>query len=135
MSSSKAFRLLQETQDAGDQLAGDLPKCVPSNPLSRAAYTHVRSHLHPTILNHSMRVFIYAVLLSEKEKLPWSEGDRLPLLFTTAMFHDMGTADCCDGPQRFEVEGGDAAVAFLTSHGVSEEEAHQVWVAIACVST
>lgn len=71
--------------------------------------------------------------MSEKESLPWHESDRLPLLFTAAMFHDFGTTETCgNGSQRFEVEGADAAVAFLLSHGISDADAHEVWVAIAC---
>lgn len=47
------------------------------------------------------------------------------------MLHDMGTCDACNGEQRFEVEGADAAKAHLTAAGVSESDAHKVWTAIA----
>lgn len=111
--------------------ADGLPSCVPNDPVSKAAFDRARSELDPVILRHSLRVFIYALSVSEKENHPWHQADRLPLLFTAAMFHDMGTASSCDGPQRFEVEGADAAVEFLKSHGVEEDLAHEVWVAIA----
>ena len=105
---------------------------VPNDAISQAAYEHVRSNLDPVILNHSLRTFLYALATSEKEQLPWHEPMRQPLLFVAAVFHDMGTTHSCDGPQRFEVEGADAAVAFLQSHGVPDHDAHEVWVAIAC---
>lgn len=57
--------------------------------------------------------------------------ERLHLLFTAAILHDIGTCDAHNGDQRFEVEGADAAFHFLKSHGVSEADAHDVWTAIA----
>jgi hypothetical protein len=54
------------------------------------------------------------------------------LLFTACLFHDIGTAQKYDGSQRFEVEGADAAVKFLFTHGIGAAEAHDVWTAIAC---
>lgn len=45
--------------------------------------------------------------------------------------HDFGACQHHDGEQRFEVEGGDAAVEFLRSNGIGGEQAHEVWVAIA----
>ncbi|EIW75630.1 hypothetical protein CONPUDRAFT_65884, partial [Coniophora puteana RWD-64-598 SS2] len=55
------------------------------------------------------------------------------LLFTACLFHDMGTCEACNGPQRFEVEGADAASAFITSHSpnTSRNDVHEVWMAIA----
>jgi hypothetical protein len=43
----------------------------------------------------------------------------------------VGVAPAFDGPQRFEVEGADAAVALMREHGRSTLEADEVWQAIA----
>jgi hypothetical protein len=110
----------------------DIPSCVPSDPLSNAAYLHAKQHLHPLILSHSLRVFLYMIALSEREQTHWHDNEHLPLLFTAAMFHDFGTTELCNGPERFEVEGADAAVAFLLSHEIPAATTHQIWVAIAC---
>ena len=115
-----------------DQSSGDTPACVPADELSQAAYLHAKHHLHPLILNHSIRVFLYMIALSERDSTYWHDKDHLPLLFTAAMFHDFGTTEICNGPERFEVEGADAAVKFLESHGIDSDTAHEVWVAIAC---
>ena len=129
MCQTAAWRLLSRHESDVSKSSRDIPSCVPHDELSMAAYKHVQQELHPVILNHSLRVFIYAVSISEKEGLPWHEStlSRLSLLFVAAMFHDFGTVQSCNGPQRFEVEGADAAVAFLKSHGVSVEKAHEVW--------
>ncbi|KAK3053890.1 hypothetical protein LTR09_005170 [Extremus antarcticus] len=131
MCNTTALVLLGSSQSADEEnIPTEVPAYVPADTLSQAAYDVARSNLHPTILNHSLRTFIYALSVSEQEKLGWHEPDRLPLLFTAAIFHDMGTTDICDGPQRFEVEGADAAVSFLRGHDVPEEDRKEVWLAI-----
>lgn len=111
------------------------PSWVPADPLSQSAYTYAHQHLHPDILSHSARVYHYAHTLATREKNnPWSQPERLPLLFTAALFHDIGTSSTHDGPQRFEVEGADAAVSHLKTFGegkVSESDCQSVWIAIA----
>lgn len=89
--------------------------------------------LHPSILNHSIRVFHYAEAIAKHNRSKYFTVPlQRDLLFTACLFHDMGTTQECNGPQRFEVEGADAAVKHLSSVGVSEADAHGVWTAIAC---
>lgn len=108
------------------------PDCVPSDPISQAAYKYAAEHLHPSILNHSLRVYLLAHSLSTREKsLYTTTQTHLPLLFTASILHDIGTTAPHAGPQRFEVEGADGAQTLLRSHGVSEADAHHVWTAIA----
>ncbi|KAF2487027.1 hypothetical protein BDY17DRAFT_319596 [Neohortaea acidophila] len=118
----------------GTALASDsIPDCVPSDDLSQAAYKYASQLLHPAILNHSIRVFLYAKEVAVREASEWSKIDRLPLLFTASIMHDVGTTDAHNGAQRFEVEGADAAVAVMRDSGTnaSEQDMHDVWVAIA----
>jgi hypothetical protein len=107
------------------------PDIVPKDTISQAAFAHAAKHLHPSILNHSIRVFLYAQAIAERENSEWAGSDRLPLLFTACILHDIGTTSLYNGPLRFEVEGADAATSFLKEQGVSEADAHEVWVAIA----
>ena len=108
-----------------------IPDCVPYEDLSQAAYKYAASHLHPIILNHSIRVFLYAKAIAEREGSSWINTGRIPFLFTACTCHDLGTTIEHDGTQRFEVEGADAAVNLCRQHGASEADAHEVWVAIA----
>ena len=118
-----------------------VPDCVPPDQVSQAAYHYAAQHLHPTILNHSLRVYLYAKALGDREHSPWTTADnnRLALLVTACILHDVGTTSTHDGPQRFEIEGADAASTFLLhsnpSFVVSAADAHEVWVAIALHST
>lgn len=107
------------------------PDCVPTDTLSRHAYTYASAALHPAILNHSLRTYLYAKAIAERENSPWASPDRLHLLFATCIYHDIGTCCGADSPQRFEVEGAEKGVSDLRSLNVSEADAHEVWVAIA----
>jgi hypothetical protein len=57
-------------------------------------------------------------------------------LYVGAMCHDLGlTEKYRSTDQRFELDGADAARAFLLSHGYSESDARNVWLAIALHTT
>ncbi|KAK4903294.1 hypothetical protein LTR27_000222 [Elasticomyces elasticus] len=105
--------------------------CVPADKLSQSAYTYAAKNLHPAILVHSLRVWLYAKALAQREGSDYGSSKYLPLLFAACIFHDVGSCAAHNGSQRFEVEGGDAATSHLRAHGVSESDAHDVWVAIA----
>jgi len=93
--------------------------------------TLAESNVHPAVFNHSVRVFLHALELGKKEGSSLVQPDRVHLLWTASILHDLGTTDPYDGPQRFEVKGADAASQFLKSKGISDADAHEVWVAIA----
>ncbi|KAK4548767.1 hypothetical protein LTR36_008540 [Oleoguttula mirabilis] len=107
------------------------PDCVPTDTISRVAYSYASTALHPAILHHSLRVFLYARTLAQREHPIWSSPDRLALLFAACIYHDIGTVCGADSPQRFEVEGADLAAQNLRSANVPEHDVHEVWVAIA----
>ncbi|MDQ0767108.1 HD domain-containing protein [Streptomyces canus] len=92
------------------------------------AYEHVRGLLHPAIFNHSIRVWIIANNAAAGLSLTTEECDALAV---ACLFHDAGTATEYDGPQRFEVEGADAASDFLAERGFDPTLRKQVWEAIA----
>ena len=108
-----------------------VPDCIPTDSLSQSAYTYAFQQLQPTILNHSIRVYLYAKAISDREQDSWAATGRLPHLFAACILHDLGSTATHDGPQRFEVEGADAAADFLRRNGVIERAVHEVWVAIA----
>ncbi|WP_457949983.1 HD domain-containing protein [Pseudarthrobacter sp. alpha12b] len=83
--------------------------------------------LQRPIFNHSARVFEYARTIAVGEGC----AVDVAALRIASLFHDAGTLDEYDGPQRFEVEGADAAAAFLTTHGWEAARVDSVWEAIA----
>lgn len=104
---------------------------IPPSGIAGDALRYARELEHPAIFNHSIRAFAYATHVLARP----GGGDIDPVLaerlFLAAVFHDIGTTDEHDGDQRFEVEGADAAAAFLRSRGWNEAEADLVWEAIA----
>ena len=113
-----------------------IPDCIPSDLLCQSAYTFAAKHLHPSILAHSLRVFLHArhilALPSTVSGVHWEidKAHAETMTFIAAMFHDMGTTAACNGPERFEVEGADAAATFLTGR-LDEKDIHAVWTAVA----
>lgn len=106
---------------------------VPQTSISQAVFKHALNLLAPAILNHSMRVYLYAKALAHHIASTYAtDAAKLDLLFTACLFHDIGTTDEYDGSQRFEVEGGDAAVKHLDQFDISAADKHDVWTAIAC---
>ena len=102
---------------------------VPPSTLCAAAFDLVIAATLPlSILHHSLRVYLLAKWLAQRENSEWAEND---LLFVACMTHDIGASHKHDGSQRFEVEGADAAADLVRSHGKSEADAHEVWTAIA----
>jgi hypothetical protein len=58
------------------------------------------------------------------------------LAYVGGLFHDLGlTADYRTKDRRFELDGAEAAYTFLRDHGRSEQEARNVWLAIALHTT
>lgn len=105
---------------------------IPSTPLSQHAFELAQSTLPEPLLNHSLRVFVFARWLAERENSPLvADAHQLDLLFVACICHDFGATAHHDGPERFECCGADAAVAFLDTHAVSKPDAHAVWTAIA----
>ena len=94
-----------------------------SNDTCKAAFQYAKKHMHPAILNHCIRVYLYAQREYEPSSVP---------LFVACILHDIGSCEVCSGTQRFEVEGADKAVQIMKEFKETEQDCHDVWVAIAC---
>jgi len=104
---------------------------VTDTPLVRDAVELSRSLLEPYLFNHVMRSWLFGILLSEGVKLvPDPE-----LLALSAVLHDLGLTDRYTAENRFEVDGANAARAFLKDRGISTQQAQVVWDAIALHTT
>lgn len=105
---------------------------IPSTPLAIAATELVRGAADDTLFHHSRRVFLWGALKARSRNL-WLDHE---LAYVGAMFHDLGlTEKYRRTDQRFEIDGADAAHAFLLEHGRSEADAREVWLSIALHTT
>ena len=104
---------------------------VTDTTLVRDAIELSRSSLEPYLFNHVMRSWLFAILLSEgAEFTPDPE-----LLAVSAVLHDLGLTDHYTAENRFEVDGANAARAFLKDRGISTQQRQVVWDAIALHTT
>jgi hypothetical protein len=99
--------------------------------LVRDAVELSRSLLEPYLFNHVMRSWLYGILLSEGAK-PAPDPE---LLAVSAVLHDLGLTDRYTAENRFEVDGANAARAFLKDRGISTQQTQVVWDAIALHTT
>ena len=105
---------------------------VPDSKLAREATELVRDTESPLLFNHSTRVYYFASLAGKRRRAKFDPE----LLYVGAMFHDMGlTPRYSSKSDRFEVDGANAARAFLRRHNISQEEIDTVWTAIALHTT
>jgi hypothetical protein len=105
---------------------------IPDSAPAKAATELVRDIESDLLYHHSRRVFLWAALTGERKALRYDPE----LLYFGAMFHDMGLTKEFSSPDlRFEVDGANAARSFLRSHGISESDVEDVWMAIALHTT
>ncbi|MEW1780518.1 HD domain-containing protein [Streptomyces sp. NPDC086777] len=104
---------------------------LPSSPLATAVMSEVRSLVHPSLVNHCVRSFLWARLYGEYLGALNDAAYDEDLLFAACVAHDLGTSPLAQGKLRFEVEGADLAAALVTRLGVSAADADRVWEAIA----
>jgi HD superfamily phosphodiesterase len=105
---------------------------IPDTPLTREITEYIRDTEDELLFNHSRRVFLFGALQGRRRGLQ----PDLELLYTGAMFHDIGlTEGYRTSMLRFEVDGANAARDFLLERGFDEATARKVWLAIALHTT
>ena len=105
---------------------------IPDSKLAQAATQLIRDTEPPLLFHHSTRVYLFGALAGNRKNLKFDPE----LLYIGAMFHDIGlTKQYSSATERFEVDGANAARAFLKQHGVPETAMDVVWDAIALHTT
>jgi hypothetical protein len=105
---------------------------IPDTDLVREATSLVRKAADDTLFNHSRRVFLWGTLKAAARGLDVDPE----LAYVGGLFHDLGlTPAYATKDRRFELDGAEAARDFLLQHGRCEQEARDVWLAIALHTT
>jgi hypothetical protein len=105
---------------------------IPDSTLAREATEFVEDVSTQLLFDHSRRVFLWASLQGEKLGLSYDPE----LLYVGSMFHDVGLVEGHRSEhERFEIDGANAARAFLERHGLPEERVMTVWESIALHTT
>ncbi|BBD97028.1 HD domain-containing protein [Sphingobium amiense] len=105
---------------------------IPDSAMARELTQLIRDTESDLLFHHSTRVYFWGSLAGKRKGLIFDPE----LLYTGAMFHDIGlTERYRDSEFRFEVDGANAARDFLERHGLSERDIEKVWTAIALHTT
>jgi hypothetical protein len=105
---------------------------IPDSALAKEAADILRECSTDLLINHSMRVYLFAAEQGRQQKLRFDPE----LLYVAAAFHDLGLLKKFSSQdERFEVDGAKAARQFLAAHNVPEEQVETVFQAIALHTT
>lgn len=113
-------------------LNGHFDVSIPDSQLAREVTQLIRDSESHLLFSHSTRVYFWAAMTGKRKGLVFDPE----LLYTAAMFHDVGLTSKYNNSQlRFEVDGANAARDFLRSHGICAMDVEKVWNAIALHTT
>lgn len=108
---------------------------VPDHPACTEALALAQSSLPASVLNHSLRVYLYArraLLLPAPADGLAAPSAEPHVLFVACILHDIGIADGpASEPERFEVAGANLAAQLLRRHGADGTAAREAWLAVA----
>jgi HD superfamily phosphodiesterase len=105
---------------------------IPDSKLAQEITELVRDTEPSLLFHHSSRVYYFGALAGKHRGLKFDPE----LLYTGAMFHDMGLTDQhSSANERFEVDSANAARDFLRGHGIDQVDIDTVWTAIALHTT
>ena len=104
---------------------------VPDGTLVTSAIEYAQRLSEPYLFNHAMRSWLFAELMGRAKGIDY---DREVVAIRTIL-HDIGLTAGVAGPNRFEVNGADAARSFISGRGLSDHRAQLIWDLVALNST
>jgi hypothetical protein len=116
------------TAQSTRQIAG---VSVPDGPLITAAIEYARRLSEPYLFNHAMRSWLFAELMGRARNIDFDRD----VVAVGTILHDIGLTAGVSGPNRFEVNGADAARSFIRGRGLSDRQAQLIWDLVALNST
>jgi hypothetical protein len=113
-----------ETKSSPSAVAG--VRLVDSK-VAKAATQLSREVSPPYLFNHAVRTFLFASLIGRKLKEKFDEE----VLYLACILHDLGLTERFEGELPFEIQGAEAAKAFLEKNAYSKDKTGVVWDGIA----
>jgi hypothetical protein len=104
---------------------------VPDTATVAGALEYAQRISEPYLFNHAMRSWLFAVRIGQLKNV---DSDQEVVAVGTIL-HDIGLTASVSGPNRFEVNGADAARAFIKEGGFSDHRAQLIWDLVALNST
>jgi len=100
---------------------------VPDSALARRARQLISDAAAPFLVNHSVRVYAWAVELARRDRLQFDPE----ILYVSTMLHDIGLVPAHDLGGCYEVDGAIAADRLVVEAGEPEAHARAIYDAIA----
>ena len=110
-----------------DEALTQLGMPVPDSALAQRARKLITAVAAPALVNHSVRVYAWAVDLARHDTLEFDPE----ILYVSSMLHDIGLVPAYDLGGCYEVDGAIAAEQLVRDVGGSEERARSIHDAIA----
>jgi hypothetical protein len=104
---------------------------VADNPLITAVIGYAQRLSEPYLFNHTMRSWLFAETIGRIKGLDYDHE----VVAIGTILHDIGLTGSVSGPNRFEVNGADAALSFIKGEGLSDRRAQLIWDLVALNST
>jgi hypothetical protein len=104
---------------------------VTDNPLITSVIEYARRLSDPYLFNHAMRSWLFAETVGRIKGIDYDHE----VVAIGTILHDIGLTATVSGPNRFEVNGANAALSFIKSENLSERRAQLIWDLIALNST
>jgi hypothetical protein len=104
---------------------------VADTPLITGVVEYAQRISEPYLFNHAMRSWLFAEAMGRMKGINY---DREVVAIGTVL-HDIGLTTSVSGPNRFEVNGADAALSFIRGKGLSDRRAQLIWDLVALNST
>ena len=95
--------------------------------MARLATELARDTSPEYLFNHAARTFLFGTLIGNASNLKFDSE----ILYLACILHDLGLTERYAGSLPFEIQGAQAARAFLTDNGLPNDQANMVWDGIA----
>ena len=104
---------------------------VPDTLLITEALEYAQKLSEPYLFNHAMRSWLFAARIAQLKAIDCG----LEVVGVGTILHDIGLTAGVSGPNRFEVNGADAALSFVKERGFPDRRARLIWDLVALNST
>jgi hypothetical protein len=101
------------------------------SPLIADAIEYAQRLSEPYLFNHVMRSWLFAVNIGRAKAMTCDDE----VVAVGVILHDIGLTDGVGGANRFEVNGANAALAFIRERRLSDRRAQLIWDLVALNST
>jgi hypothetical protein len=104
---------------------------LPDTAMIAEALEYAQRVSEPYLFNHAMRSWLFAARIGQLRGIDCDQE----VVAVGTILHDIGLTASVSGPNRFEVNGAEAARSFIKTRGFSDHRSQLIWDLVALNST